>query len=133
MSSKNQVESNMKKVLITDDSITAIRLLTFHLNEYKNSKFDILEAKDGAEALFMLRDNDVDIVFLDLMMPIVDGYSVASFIYDRKLKVEIVVIASSLDKNAIVTLGKLGVKNFLPKPIDKERMKTILDKLILSS
>jgi len=121
----------MKKVLITDDSITAIRLLTFHLKEYKGASFDILVAKDGADALFMLRDNEVDLLFLDLMMPIVDGYSVASFIHDRKLKVKIVVIASSLDKNAILKLGKLGIKHFLPKPIEKERMKTILDRMIL--
>jgi len=121
----------MKKVLITDDSITAIRLLTFHLKEYKGASFDILVAKDGADALFMLRDNEVDLLLLDLMMPIVDGYSVASFIHDRKLKVKIVVIASSLDKNAILKLGKLGIKHFLPKPIEKERMKTILDRMIL--
>jgi CheY-like chemotaxis protein len=121
----------MKKVLITDDSITAIRLLSFHLKEYKGARFDILVAKDGAEALFMLRDNDVDLLFLDLMMPIVDGYSVASFIHDRKLKVTTVIIASSLDKNAILKLGKLGIKHFLPKPIEKDRMKIILDRMIL--
>ncbi len=121
----------LKNILITDDSITARRLLTFHLKEYKPAHFDILSAKDGADALFMLRDNEVDILFLDLTMPIVDGYSVAEFIHDRKLKVTIVIIAASLDKNAILKLSKLGIKHFLAKPIEKDRMVQILDELIL--
>lgn len=121
----------MKNILITDDSITAVRLLTFHLKDYEQAHFDILTAKDGADALFMLRDNEVDIIFLDLTMPIVDGYSVAKFIYDRKLSVDIVIIAAGLDKSAILTLTKLGIKHFLAKPIEKDRMVKILDELIL--
>ena len=122
----------MKNILITDDSITAVRLLTFHLKEYKTVHFDILHAKDGAEALFMLRDNEVDILFLDLTMPIVNGYSVAEFIHDRKLKVNVVIIAASLDKNAILKLTKLGIKHFLAKPIEKDRMVQILNELIFN-
>ena len=121
----------MTRVLITDDSVTAIKLLTFHLDDYAGTKFDILTAKDGADALFMLRDNEIDILFLDLEMPIINGYSVAEFINDRKLNVEIVIITANLDKQTILTLSKLGIKHFLPKPIEHLRMKNILNRVIL--
>ena len=120
----------MKKVLIADDSVTVIKMLSCHLSDYDAERFEILKAKDGADALFALKENDVDVVFLDIMMPIVDGYGVVDFIKDRKLNVEIVIITANLDRDTIMTLGKLGVKHFLPKPIKHERMKNILDKLV---
>lgn len=121
----------MKKILLTDDSKTVTKLLACFLSNYESEEFDIFSAKDGADALFILNDNDIDIIFLDINMPIVDGYGVASFISDRELNIDIVVITSNLDKGTVTALGKMGVKNFLPKPIRYERMKDILDKLIL--
>lgn len=121
----------MKKALIADDSVTLIRLLTHFLDEYEGEEFEIFRAKDGADALFALRDNEIDIIFLDINMPVVDGYGVVNFIRDRELAVEIVIITSSLDKDTILALGKLSIKHFLPKPIRSDRLKTILDKIFV--
>ena len=119
----------MKKALIADDSITIHKLLTIFLSDYSEEEFKILKAQDGAAALFKLEKDDIDIIFLDLNMPIVDGYSVVDFIIDRKLKAEIIIISSTIDKNTVVKLGKLGVKHFLPKPIVADRLETLLKKI----
>lgn len=119
----------MKKVLIADDSITIHKLMTCFLSDSKKEEFKIFKAKDGASALFKLEKDEMDVVFLDLSMPIVDGYSVVEFINDRKLKAKIVIITSTLDKSTILRLGKLGVKNFLPKPITADKMETLLKKI----
>ena len=119
----------MKRILITDDSVTIVKLLTLFLNDYKGEEFTIFKAKDGADALFKLSKDKIDIVFLDLNMPIVDGYSVVEFIVDREIDVEVVIITSTLNKDSIRRLGKLGIKNFLPKPITADRVETMLEKL----
>ncbi len=121
----------MKKILISDDSATIGKLLSVYLLEhFKQEGVEILKAQDGAEALFMLRDHpDIELVFLDIMMPIVDGYSVAQYIYSRKLQVDTIIISATLDKEMITSLGKIGFKNFLPKPIHNERLKPLLDRI----
>lgn len=120
----------MKKILITDDSVMISKLLSAHLIEYFGEEdVEILKARDGAEALFVLHDNDVEYIFLDIMMPIVDGYSVAKYIHDRKLKVKTVIISANLGKEMVTSLGKIGFKHFLPKPISNERLIAILDKI----
>lgn len=119
----------MKKALIADDSVTIQKLMTCFLSDYKEEEFTIFKAKDGAAALFKLEKDAMDIIFLDLNMPIVDGYSVVEFINDRKLKAKIIIITSTLDKSTVLKLGKLGVKNFLPKPITSDKMETLLKKI----
>ncbi len=119
----------MKKVLIADDSVTIHKLMTCFLSDYKEEELKIFKAKDGASAFFKLEKDEMDIIFLDLSMPIVDGYSVVEFINDRKLKVEIIIITSTLDKDTVLRLGKLGVKHFLPKPITSDKIETLLKKI----
>ena len=119
----------MKKALIADDSVTIHKLMTCFLSDYKDEEFTIFKAQDGAAALFKLEKDAMDIIFLDLNMPIVDGFSVVEFINDRKLKAQIVIISSTLDKDIVVKLGKLGVKHFLPKPITSDKIETLLKKI----
>ena len=121
----------MKNILIADDSVTIIKLLTVYLNEYfGKDEIKIFKAKDGAEALFTLHDNaDIEFIFLDIMMPVVDGYSVAKYIHSRELKMDTIVISSNLDKEMITSLAKMGFKNFLPKPIRNDRLIAVLEKL----
>ena len=120
----------MKKILIVDDSATIITLLSYMLIDYfGEGEIEIIKARDGADALFALKDNDIELVFLDIMMPVIDGVSVAKYIEDRKLELQTIIITANLGKQIILTLGKLGFKNFLPKPIHKDRLETILKKI----
>lgn len=120
----------MKKILIADDSKTVFKLLSTLLLEYKNEDFEIGYAKDGADTLFALRDDNIDILFLDINMPLVDGFGIATFIKDRKIDVEIVMISANIDIVAMKRLGKLNIRNFLPKPLNTKRLATILHKVL---
>lgn len=121
----------MKKILIADDSGMIAKLLSVYLIDYYGEdEIEILKAKDGAEALFLLRDHDdIEFIFLDIMMPVVDGYSVAKYIHDRKLKIHCIIISANLGKDMVTSLGKIGFKNFLPKPIHNDRLIAVLDKI----
>ena len=86
------------------------------------SGFEVTEVSDGAEALMQLRNKlEPCVILLDLMMPGVDGYRFR----EEQLRVPeftaipVVVIsgAGRLDQRA----ADLGIRDFLPKPIDVER------------
>jgi len=122
----------MKKILIVDDSTTIITLLSYMLIDYfGKDSVEIIQAKDGADALFALQDNEIELVFLDIMMPVIDGNSVAKYIHSRELDLETIIITANLDKEVITSLGKIGFKNFLPKPIHTDRLETLLKKIEL--
>lgn len=119
----------MKKILIADDSNTMIKLLSVYLLEYfGEGEIEILKANDGADALFMLHDHDdIELIFLDITMPIVDGHSVGQYLHSREIYIPTVIISATMDKEMVISLGKLGLKYFLPKPISKERFLTVME------
>ncbi|QSZ40794.1 response regulator [Sulfurimonas aquatica] len=123
----------MKKVLIADDSKTFVKLLSSLLDEYLNEEFEIVSAKDGVDALFELRDGEIDILFLDIIMPIVDGHGVAKYIADRGLDLDVVIVTSTMDKENIKGLGKLGIKYFLAKPVKYEKIEAVLNKILFKN
>jgi len=120
----------MKKILIVDDSKTMTKVLSCMLLDYfPQDSIEIIKAEDGADALFALKENDIDLLFLDMMMPVVDGHGVAQYINSRELDVKTVIISSTLDKDVVTSLAKLGFKNFLPKPIHISTLEGILEKI----
>ena len=60
-------------ILVADDEKEIRDLLRLYL---ENEKYNVIEAKDGQQALDMLRSNKVDLCLLDIMMPNIDGYHV---------------------------------------------------------
>ncbi|MEC9047187.1 MAG: response regulator, partial [Planctomycetota bacterium] len=71
------------KILVVDDEPFICRSLTFVL---KKGNFDVLEARDGEEALASIREHKPDLVFLDVMMPKINGFEVTEAVRsDRSL------------------------------------------------
>ncbi|MCK4283354.1 MAG: response regulator [Candidatus Brocadiae bacterium] len=65
--------SNAKKILIVDDEPHILRSLGFVL---ERAGYDVLQARSGTEALELIRQEHPVLVFLDIMMPELDGYEV---------------------------------------------------------
>lgn len=70
----------MKRILIVDDEINSRRLLKEILSDYEID-FDILEAKDGLEAMELIREKSPSLVLLDGKIPEISGYDIC-----RRLK-----------------------------------------------
>ena len=62
----------MKKILIVDDEPNIVMTLEY---TFKKSNYEVFIARDGQEALDILKTNFPDVIILDIMMPMVDGFA----------------------------------------------------------
>ena len=112
----------MKKVLIVDDE-SKIREVVKEYAEF--SGYEAFEAADGMEAVRLCKENDYDIVLLDVMMPKLDGYSTCKEI--RKFSDVPIIILSARGEEYDKLFGfELGIDDYVVKPFSlKELMARI--------
>lgn len=112
-------EKSAIKVMVVDDSVTIRRTAETLL---KREGYEVITADDGFEALSKIVDSDPDIIFLDIMMPRLDGYQTCSVIKNnRRFRDKPVVMLSSKDGIFDKARGKLvGSEQFVSKPFTKE-------------
>ncbi|WP_445766686.1 response regulator [Rheinheimera sp.] len=111
-------------VLICDDSNLARKQLARILpQEWQNQLFF---AGHGGEALEILQKHSVDWLFLDLNMPIMDGYQVLAEIKSRKLQLNIVVVSGDVQPEAIERVKQLGALDFIRKPVDSNKLQQLM-------
>jgi len=123
------MEKNRKILLVEDDEA-----LGYVLSEYLKMKdFDILWEKDGTSVLEILNREYFELVILDVMMPKIDGFTLAKMIKERFPEIPFVFLtARSLKIDVLKGFG-IGAIDYLKKPIDEEelvvRIHTLLNTL----
>ncbi len=104
-------------VLIAEDDMMSRILM---LKSLEQAGFDIFEAEDGAQAVEIFRKQPVDIVLLDVMMPVMDGFLACTEI--RRLpsgsQVPIIIVTGLDDIDSITKSYDVGATDFLTKPIN---------------
>ncbi|MEW6615425.1 MAG: response regulator [Thermodesulfobacteriota bacterium] len=106
-----------KTLLVVDDEKLPRTLLCVNLKE---AGYQVLEAEDGRAALSLLREQAIDVVLLDLVMPEMDGFQVLRKMKaDNELKdIPVVVVSASDDMNSVVKCLEMGAVDHLSKPFD---------------
>jgi CheY-like chemotaxis protein len=116
-----------QKILVVDDNNINRRVMSQLL---KGMLIDVEEAKDGYEAIEMVKNNNFDLVFMDIFMPGIDGYETSSRIRDLGgVKGNIPIIAVTAE-DLEVTQKKAGaykMNGVLAKPFRKENLEKLLD------
>ncbi|MDG1937624.1 MAG: ATP-binding protein, partial [Pseudomonadales bacterium] len=115
-------EDALGRVLVIDDDPESRQLLLRHLEK---ESYIGLEAEDAKQGIAIANEQQPDLILLDLMMPNIDGWTALSVLKESPSTRHIPVILQSMldEKN----LGlDLGAAEFLPKPVDRQRMATIL-------
>ena len=109
------------KVMVIDDSNTIRKSTEAILSK---EGFEVLTAADGFEAMSMITDNQPDIIFVDIMMPRLDGYQTCSLIKNnRHFKNTPVVMLSSKDGLFDRARGRIaGSDQHINKPFSKEEL-----------
>ncbi|MBW0092261.1 response regulator [Pseudonocardia sp. KRD-184] len=103
------------RVLVVDDSGTNRRLLGAALTALGH---EVRAAADGRRALELLRTEDVDVVLLDVLMPVLDGYAtLAAIKADARLThLPVIMVSTVHELDGVVRCLDLGATDFLPKP-----------------
>lgn len=111
-------------VLICDDSNLARKQLARILpQEWQGTLFF---AGHGGEALDILQNQAIDWLFLDLNMPVMDGYQVLGEIKQRDLKLNIVVVSGDVQPEAFERVKQLGALDFIRKPVDAHKLQQLM-------
>ncbi len=111
------------KVMVIDDSNTIRRSAEIFLNQ---AGCEVILAQDGFDALSKITDHQPDVVFVDIMMPRLDGYQTCSLIKrNAKYRTTPVIMLSSKDGLFDRARGRMvGSDEYLTKPFTKDTLLT---------
>jgi twitching motility two-component system response regulator PilG len=109
------------KILVIDDSNTIRRSAEMYLRQ---AGFDVILAEDGFDALAKISDHQPKVIFVDIMMPRLDGYQTCALIKQNPhLKATPVIMLSSKDGVFDRARGRLaGSDRYLTKPFTREAL-----------
>jgi DNA-binding response OmpR family regulator len=115
------------KVLIIDDDDTYRSVINDVLTE---SGYLVVEARSGAEGLEQARQANPDVILLDIMMPVVDGYQTC-----RKLRhnpatrgIPIIMLTALTDSEARFRSKEAGADDYIAKPYPPQEMKNRIER-----
>ncbi|BCG25633.1 two-component system sensor histidine kinase/response regulator [Pseudomonas tohonis] len=115
-----------RKVLVVDDDVRNIFALISALDE-KGTQ--VVTARNGQEAIDKLEENpDIDLVLMDVMMPVMDGYEATRRIRQepRWARLPIIAVTAKAMKDDQEQCMKAGASDYLAKPIDLERLFSLI-------
>ncbi len=120
------------KVMVIDDSKTIRRTAETLL---KKEGCEVITANDGFEALSKIADHNPNIIFVDIMMPRLDGYQTCALIkHNQKFKNTPVIMLSSKDGLFDRARGRIvGSEQYLTKPFTKEELLGAIEQHVLKN
>src|SRR5271156_1942588 len=113
--------TRLPQIMVVDDDADTVAILAHHL---QRAGFVAIEAVSGAECLRLARENPVDVILLDLMMPEMDGFQVCRGLKENPGTAEFpVTMTPARDApNARAEGMRLGVSDFLAKPVFRRQL-----------
>lgn len=117
----------MQTVLIVEDEDI---LREIEKDYFSSEGYDVLEARDGEEALVLFEQNNISLIILDIMIPGVDGWSVCRRIR-KKSNCPIIILTARTDEDDTLLGFELGADDYVTKPYSPQillaRAKRLLD------
>ena len=117
----------MSRILIADDDLGILQAMESLLS----LRYDVVTARDGEEALDRLAQEPVDLVILDLLMPLLDGENALVKLRQRGYRGGIIVMSAHADRLGRTRL--LGADDFVVKPFEFRELERIIERLLRSA
>lgn len=110
----------MARILVVDDEPDLLAMLRLNLEV---EGYDVVDAGDGATALERLdADAGLDLVLLDMMMPVLDGWGVLERLRERPSAPPVVVVSAKSQPRDALRALELGAVDYVVKPFDLEAL-----------
>ena len=118
----------MKKILVVEDERRIRQLLVDILVD---EGYEVIEAEDGGEGLEKVRSEHPDIILLDVMMPVMDGYQVL-----EKLKsdsaiqaIPVIMVTAKGQDTDVIRARELGASDYISKPWEPDEVESKVMKI----
>lgn len=118
-------------IVVCDDSKIARKSIIRHIDAA--SHLNILQADNGKVALDLIANNDIDLLFLDLTMPVMDGFEVLAALPVSSHPMNVVVVSADIQTEAKQRCMNMGAVAFLDKPFAPMDLAVILDEYLIPS
>ena len=107
------------KILLTEDDQNFGDVLKSYLEMHD---YEVDLAKDGEEGLKFFNKSEYDLCILDVMMPKMDGFTLAGEIREKNLQVPIVFLTAKTLKSDVIEGFKIGADDYITKPFNSEEL-----------
>lgn len=127
--SKSRLENVRTKILVVDDSVTVRKVTSRFLERYG---YDAHVAKDGVDAIETLQEFTPDLILLDIEMPRMDGFEVATQVrHNARLKhTPIIMITSRTGEKHRQRALDIGVNDYMGKPFQENELLSKIEKIL---
>ena len=117
-------DNEKKLILIADDS----NIILNFLEKSIHNEFSILKAKNGHDAIDIIKNNNLYAILLDLNMPSLNGFEVLEFLREQNLmdKIPVVIITGDDTEETIKKAFNYGVLDVLNKPFTEDNIQRVL-------
>ncbi|NLK87233.1 MAG: response regulator [Clostridiaceae bacterium] len=116
--------NNRPTILVCDDSLLVRKKMKDCLSELGD--FNIVEAANGQSSVELFKQNDPDLVFLDIVMPDKNGIEALQEMMEVKKDVKVIMLSSSGTKTHLKAAMEAGASDFIQKPWEKSQIEHIV-------
>ncbi|MFH1092791.1 MAG: response regulator [Candidatus Omnitrophota bacterium] len=128
------IKSKKKKILVVEDEANIAKLIKARLNA---NGYDVLTVNNGKECLASFDSFKPDLVFLDVMMPVMDGYSTIAAMKEQKLigedsnvKIPVVMLSAFADEKIKNFMQKQDIRGYITKPFKAEDLLVKIEEIL---
>jgi DNA-binding NtrC family response regulator len=121
------VGQRKSRIMVCEDEAVARRGVIRALGA---SKYDFIECKNGAECLDVLASNRVDLVLLDLSMPVMDGRTTLGRIQELVSPPPVVILTADSSLRSAIEAVKAGAQDYIAKPYEIDDLRWVVEKTL---
>ncbi len=115
------------RILVVDDEEALRTVLS---TELTSEGYEVSTAADGGEAIDLVKDNNYDLVLLDIKMPNVDGFEVLKYVKENKPDMKVIMLTGFADLKNAIESKRLGAEDFVSKPYDLVDLLTTIERVL---
>ena len=120
----------MYRILVVDDEYLSREVMKLTIKDCMNVDYEILEAKDGKKAKYIIENYDLDLVILDLSIPGISGIDLCRYIKTKLPNLKIIATTIHDDLEIKNNILKLNISKYLIKPIRPSKITTVIKSIL---